>query len=113
MNYRWIRLLLLFVLCACFTACSGTTPRTKATPSASEPKITEEDVTDDRSFQPGPGVQEQQPGVVGPPAPPVEEQPSVGGVDTGPRQPRRYEFRDEKGRGKNWKPGESGGEREP
>jgi hypothetical protein len=112
MNYRWKKLLLLFVLCACITACSSTTPRTKATPPASEPKITEEDFTDERSVQPGPGVQDQQPAIAGPPAPPVEEQPSLG-VDTGPRQPRRYEFRDKKGRGKNWKSDESGSEREP
>jgi hypothetical protein len=105
MELGWIKTILILLLCAWIAACSSVTPQTKTAP-ANEPKITEEDVTDDRSVQPGPSVQEPQP------TPPVEEQPSLG-VDTGPRQPRRIEFRDRKGRGKNWKPGESGSEREP
>jgi hypothetical protein len=111
MELEWTKIFIILTLCAWVTACSSVTPQTKTTP-AKEPKITEEDVTDDRSVQPGSAMQEQQPAVSGPPAPPVVEQPSPG-VDTGPRQPRRIEFRDRKGRGQNWKSDESGSEREP
>jgi type IV secretory pathway VirB10-like protein len=112
MEHRWSKLLLFIALCAFFSACSSQVPVTKKTATPpSVPKITEEDVADDNSAQPKPSAQPEQPAFSGAPAPPVEEPAPT--VETGPRQPRRIEFRDMRGRGKNWSPGGGGSEQEP
>lgn len=104
MEHRRLMMLVLFALVAVVAACSGVTPQTKST--SSESRITEEDVTADRSIHQQPETQGQQPAFSGPPAPPVEDTP---GLDpAGSRQPRRYHWRDRKGGGKSWSTEEPG-----
>ena len=65
-----------------------------------EPKIREEDISDDRTKRSEEGEETSSPGLSGPPAPPVERSPEA--VDHGSKTPRRFIWRDKKGVEKAW-----------
>jgi len=78
--------------------CSSTLPQRKET--VKEPQIREEDIRDDRTERSEEGEQTSGPALTGPPAPPVEHSP--GTVDQGSKTPRRFIWRDKKGKEKAW-----------
>ncbi len=95
MSQNSIRIGILIGVCIWVCGCSSTSPQRKE--SVQEPRIREEDITNDRAK----GAEEgEQASSAGPPAAPVE--PSPGTVDHGNKTPRRFIWRDKKGGEKAW-----------
>ena len=98
MSRNLIRSAILIAVCIWFCGCSSTLPQRKE--SVREPKIREEDISDNRAKETEEGEQTSSPTLTGPPAPPVERSP--GTVDHGSKTPRRFIWRDKKGAEKAW-----------
>jgi hypothetical protein len=93
-------LILIFSVSMWTSGCSRVTPQTKSVPA--EPKIHEEDIREQGPA--APRIEESQPQYSPAPFPGSNpgtlDQPPVGG-EAGPKQPRRFIWRDKKG-SKSW-----------
>lgn len=98
MSQHLIRIGILIAICIWVCGCSSTLPQRKE--SLREPKIREEDITNDRAKGSEEGEQASSPSITGPPAAPVEPYP--GAVDHGGKTPRRFIWKDKKGGEKAW-----------
>lgn len=98
MSRNLIRIAILIAVCIWVYGCSSTLPQRKESPR--EPKIREEDITNDRAKGSEEGEQTSNPSGAGPPAAPAERSPGM--VDHGSKTPRRFIWRDRKGGEKAW-----------
>ena len=77
MSQNLIRIAILIAVCIWIYGCSSSLPQRKESPR--EPKIREEDITNDRTKASDEGEQTFSPSDAGPPAAPVERPPEIGG----------------------------------
>ncbi len=99
MSRNLIRCGILIAICIWVCGCSSALPQRKET--VREPKVTEEDIGDDRAKRSEEGEETSSHALTGPPAPPVERSPEA--VDHGSRTPRRLYWNDKKGVEKAWR----------
>jgi hypothetical protein len=97
MAARFFAATVLIMVCTWLSGCSGTVSQKKDTPP--QPKVLEEDISDQRPISPETERQTSGPAVTGP-APYLEGVPS--GVDPGSRRPKRIKWRDRPGSEKGW-----------